>query len=143
MSYLKSIDETKSVIGSLSSLVHVPSEFKEFPKRYLSMIQSNNSMEKSMCYDLMHPGLKCREYAMQKLLMQTKIGLKISAIFILVPALVQSLKRLIKEPEARWRVLEKFIRSTLYLTLYAATPAIAGCIMSRFWTRIDKTFVII
>ena len=58
-------------------------------------------------------------------------GLKVSAQFILLSALLQNLKQLWKDSDARWKVLEKFIRSTLYLTVFSALPTIAMCLGNR------------
>ena len=42
------------------------------------------------------------------------------------------MKKLIKEPKARKRLVEKYIRSTLYFALFGALPGMFLCQFSKF-----------
>ena len=123
---LGSLEETRRVVGSLTTLIHYPHEIKEFPDKYLEMIMTNYAHVS--CKEHLHPGLSCSMYAFIKGKRQLKTGLRLSALFILLPGICQSFKKLVKEPSARWRLLKKYIRSTLYLAVFGALPAILFCI---------------
>ena len=76
--------------------------------------------------------MNCAGYAANKFTRQFKTGFKLSIMFIILPALVQSYRKLLKnEDGVRKKTLIKFIRSTFYLAIFGALPACLMCVCSR------------
>ena len=136
MSSLKSVEEAHKVVDSLTSLCHLGKDFSKFPPHYIDLIMSEG--RSFQCGKHLHPGLGCMAYAAAKFKKQCRSGLQISAIFIVLPAVIQSFRKLFKDSATRWHILEKFIRSTLYLTVFGALPPVVMCISGRFGLKPNK-----
>ena len=84
----KSPEEASKVFDTLTTLLHYkkPKGFTEFSPEIVDFImRQGKDME---CRILMHPGESCTAYAISKTRKQIITGLKVSALFILVPALL-------------------------------------------------------
>ena len=60
-----------------------------------------------------HPGISCSAFCFARMKTQLMTGFKVSAIFIALPALVQSFKKIKENPKELLGVIEKWIRSTI------------------------------
>ena len=133
----RSLAEVENVVKTLTTLCHYPNDFKEFPKSYLEMIFTNG--QTANCSDHLHPGMTCVNYGMFKAGRQFKTSIKLSMIFILLPALVQSFRKLLNDSETRKQTLIKIVRSTLYLTIFTALPSTLMCVfMKVFGLKMGK-----
>ena len=74
------------------------------------------------CAKVLHPGQSCTEYALVKLLLQTKTALKVATIFVLLPAAIKNIKKMGRDSDCRKAILKKYLRATFYLTIYASLP---------------------
>ena len=91
------------------------------------------------CLTHVHPGKSCLEYALPKAKTQLVTGLKISALFILLPELLKQGSKIVKDPGGCGKdAMKKFVRSSLYLAVYAALPAILMCVISRAGLPINR-----
>ena len=59
-------------------------------------------------------------------------------MFIVLPSVVSNFRKLWKDNELRKRILIKYIRSTLYLTVGGALPATLMCIFMKFGMKVGK-----
>ena len=123
-----SVDETKRVLGTLTSLLHYPHDLKELSMTHLKMIMEGG--RDCRCFSHIHPGQSCLVYALYKLRRQSKSGLKIALLFVALPAILQNIRKL-KDPETQKMILEKFVRCFLYITLFMATPTMFYCCLSH------------
>ena len=122
---VESADEAVKIVDTLNTLCHYPKEILKFPKEHLEYIARGG--RNANCAVLLHPGQSCTGYALVKCKRSLIQGMKISALFIALPAVMQSVKRLREDPSAWKEILEKFIRSTLYLTLINGLPVLLMC----------------
>ena len=135
-----SLHEVSKVIDTLTSLCHYPHDFKEFPQEHLRLIQEN--FRTATCSEHLHPGLTCFSYLGAKFFRQFKTGLKLSLMFIVLPAVVSNFRKLLKDNELRKRTLIKYIRSTIYLTVGGALPASLMCIFMKFGMKMGKLLAV-
>ena len=126
---IKSIAETQSVVNSLNTLLHYGNEFDKFSPDILEMIRTNCKKTNG---SLMHTGLSYGGFVKFKLKNHIKAGLRLAAIFVLLPNLVQQFRKLLKESEARKRLLIRYMRCTLYYALYGALPNPLFCALIPF-----------
>ena len=123
---LKSREEAAKIVASLTTLLHYPHEFSKFPPAYLDLIIAGGS--NASCEKHWHVGQTCLAYAIDKCESRLLTGMKISAIFVALPAALRSAKKLKNNPGA-WRdIFEKFARSTAYLALYGGVPYVMMCL---------------
>ena len=135
-----SLEEIQRVFNSCNSLLHYPRDFKEFPVEYLELIGSN--FASGACALHVHPGMSCTGYWSSKYKMQFMTSFKLSFFFIVVPALVQQFRQHLKDPEVRKSTLIKYIRSTIYLTIYPALPAQLNCLLTRMGFIFNKQMIL-
>ena len=68
--------------------------------------------------------------------------MRLSVLFIILPGVVMSFKKLLKEKKARWNLLEKYVRSVIYLSLFGALPACTMCeLMKLFPNNYGKAVI--
>ena len=71
-----------------------------------------------------------------KTLRQAKTGIKVSALFILLPSIIMALQSGKKDKKEVKKIITKFIRSTLYITVFGALPAIVFALYSKAGGRV-------
>ena len=115
-------------LKQLSSLQSYPHAIT-FTKKHLDTIRTRG-MDPSLyrCTSILHPGLSCSQYTRYKLTSMGKKAVYFCAISVLLPALVQNYKKLLKgNTQKLKKVIKKYIQSVLHLTAIASLPAILYC----------------
>ena len=75
-----------------------------------------------------HPGISCSFYFYSRMRQSFITGCKVSALFIALPALIQTASKLKIDPiKTCLKIIEKWVRSTIQLTIYAAFPCVLYC----------------
>ena len=129
--FVTSTGEMAKVLESLDTMYHYGKEFKTFPETYLNLIM-NRGMGGSCSF--LHPGRGCLPYHSLKVRSYLSNAIKIS-IAVTLPTVIRHGKDLMKTDEigskARKGLLIKFMRSFMYLTAFACSPAMLMCMVSR------------
>ena len=131
-----SAEQARKIVDTLNTLLHYPEDFKEFPKEYLELIGRRG--QQASCALHLHPNQSCVSYAVSKTKRSLVQGMKISALFIALPAALQSVRKLREDPSAWKVILVKFVRSAIYLALINGLPVMLVCQAMKFGLRPGK-----
>ena len=96
------------------------------------------------CRESYHKGSTCGQFLWAKFKRQATNAIRLQLLFIILPALIMSHKKLRQNPKREGaKVLNKFIRATLFVLTSCVVPWICCCTLSKAGVLIPNRAIMV